>query len=59
MLDKPEDAWVYSYLQEGESLTYLAGARANADPSVREAADVVTGNNNEGGFANAVERFAL
>lgn len=25
MLDKPEDAWVYSNLQEGESLAYLAG----------------------------------
>ena len=34
-------------------------AMANADPAVLEAADVVTGNNNEGGFAKAVERFAL
>ena len=34
-------------------------AMANADPAVLEAADVVTGNNNEGGFAKAVERFAM
>ena len=34
-------------------------AMANAEASVRAAADVVTGNNNEGGFAAAVQRFAL
>ena len=34
-------------------------AMANADPALLEAADYVTGNNNEGGFASAVEKFVL
>ena len=34
-------------------------AMANADPALLRAADYVTGNNNEGGFAQAVEKFVL
>lgn len=34
-------------------------AMANADPALLAAADYVTGNNNEAGFAQAVEKFVL
>ena len=34
-------------------------AMANADEAVKAAADHVTGNNNDAGFAEAVEKFVL
>lgn len=34
-------------------------AMENADPAVKDAADFVTGNNNAGGFAAALERYVL
>ena len=37
----------------------LGVAMANADPALIAAADYVTGSNNEGGFAAAIERFVL
>ena len=37
----------------------LGVAMGNAEPAVRDAADAVTGSNNESGFAAAVEKYAL
>jgi Cof subfamily protein (haloacid dehalogenase superfamily) len=37
----------------------LSIAMGNASPDVQRAADLVTGSNGEGGFANAIERFIL
>jgi hypothetical protein len=37
----------------------LAFAMGNAEPEVQAAADLVTGGNNDDGFADAIERFIL
>ena len=58
----PKDAMALGDGTNDLDMIQMAGtgvAMANADPAVLEAADVVTGNNNAGGFAKAVESFAL
>jgi Cof subfamily protein (haloacid dehalogenase superfamily) len=58
----PKDAMALGDGTNDLDMIQMAGtgvAMANADPAVLQAADVVTGNNNAGGFAKAVESFAL